>query len=142
MPMRSKSVFIYVLLLILLTPLCNAQKQTTKEDQVPFKTIHIFNLKPKYTADDAQVILEKFNALFVKLGYPECHYRLWESSEEEKQPRYLWESYWTNRAVYDIIHKNSEYRKLVRQEIIGLRRMFKDHLYYRYYEVPFSAALM
>jgi hypothetical protein len=141
MNIRNRVVSIFVLVLFLITPYCIAQESSAYQDQVPFKTIHIFNLRPKFSADDAKSVLEKFNRLFVKLGHPECHYKLWESSGEEKQPRYLWESFWTNRAVYDEIHKNSEYRKLVREEFLGLRRMFQDHTYYRYYELPFSAAL-
>ena len=89
-----------------------------------------------------QIILEKFNALFERLGHPECLYRLWEITEEKGQPRFLWESYWPNKAVYDEIHKHKEYRKLLREDFIGLRRMFKDHSYYRYNELPFSAAIM
>ena len=99
--------------------------------------MHFFNLKPKYTANDLQVILEKFNRLFVKLGHPECKYRLWESSDDKNNTRYLWESYWSSKSVYDEIHENAEYRKLIRGDFIGMRKMFKDHSYFRYNEVPF-----
>ena len=141
MTRQIKFIFIFVFLLITVTPCCFAQKQKIKEDQVPYKTMHIFNLKPKYTADDLQIILEKFNGLFVKLGHPECQYRLWESSEKKKQTRYLWESNWSSKSVYDKIHKNEEYRKLIREDFIGLRKMFQDHTYYKYHELPFNAAL-
>ena len=124
-------------LLITITPCCFAQKQNNKEDQVPYKTMHFFNLKPKYTADDLQIILEKFNELFVKLGHPDCQYRLWDSSDEKNQTRYLWESNWSSKSVYDEIHKNAEYRKLIREDFIGLRKMFQDHTYFQYYEHPF-----
>ena len=132
--------FIISFLLITVTPCSFAQKQGIKEDQVPYKTMHFFNLKPKYSADDLQIILEKFNELFVKLGHPECRYRLWDSADEKNQTRYLWESNWTNKSVYDEIHKNAEYRQLIRKDFIGLRKMFKDHTKFKYYELPFDAA--
>jgi len=139
--MTRQTKFIFIFLLIMVTPCCFAQKQNIKEDQVAYKTMHFFNLKPKYTADDLQNILEKFNELFVKLGHPECQYRLWDSSDEKNQTRYLWESSWSSKSVYDEIHKNAEYRKLIREDFIGLRKMFKDHTKYKYYELPFSTAL-
>ena len=132
--------FILSFLLITVTPGCFAQKQNIKEDQVEYKTMHFFNLKPKYTADDLQIILEKFNELFVKLGHPDCQYRLWDSSDEKNQTRYLWESNWSSKSVYDEIHKNSEYRKLIREDFIGLRKMFKDHTYYKFQEHLFNEA--
>jgi hypothetical protein len=135
-----KFIFIFVFILITFTPRCFAQKQDIQEDQVSFKTMHIFNLKPKYTADDLQIVLGKFNDLFIKLGHPECQYRLWENSEEKKQTRYLWESSWSSKSVYDEIHKNEEYRKLIRKDFIGLRKMFQDHTYFKYHELPFSDA--
>jgi hypothetical protein len=138
--MTTQVKFIFVFVLITLTPCCYAQKQDIKEDQVPYKTVHFFNLKPKYTADDLQIILEKFNRLFVNLGHPDCQYRLWENAEENEQTSYLWESNWSSKSVYDEIHKNSEYRKLIRKDFIGMRKMFKDHSYYKYYEQPFNAA--
>ena len=116
----------------MVTPCCFAQKEETKEDQFAFKTMHLFNLKPKYTIYELQIGLEKFNRLFVKLGHPDCRYRLWESSGEKKHARYLWESNWSSKSVYDEIHKNEEYRKLVRQDFIGLRKMFQDHTYYKF----------
>ena len=141
MTKQVKFIIIFVFMLITFTPGCFAQKQDIQEDQVAFKTMHVFNLKPKYTADDLQIVLEKFNELFIKLGHPECQYRLWENSEEKKQTRYLWESSWSSKSVYDEIHKNEEYRKLIRKDFIGLRKMFQDHTYYKYHELPFNAAL-
>jgi len=136
--MTHRIKFIFVITLIMVTPWCFAQKQGIQKDQVPYKTMHFFNLKPKYSADDLQIILDKFNRLFVKLGHPDCKYRLWKISEDKKHTRYLWESNWTNKIVYDEIHENKEYRKLIRVDFIGLRKMFKDHSYYKYHEIPFK----
>ena len=130
--------FIIIVILITLTPYCSAQEQAGINDQVAFKTIHLFNLKPNYTADEMQLILEKFNTLFVKLGHPECRYRVWKIAEGKDQPSYLWESNWTSRSVYNEIHENDEFRKLIREDLIGLRMKFKDHSYYRYDELPFQ----
>ena len=132
---------IFVFAQIMLTPCCFAQKKETKEDQLAFKTMHVFNLKAKYTADDLQLGLEKFNSLFVKLGHPDCYYKLWESSGEKKHESYLWESSWSSKSVYDEIHKNEEYKKLVRKDMLGLRKMFKDHTYYKFQEHLFNEAL-
>ena len=134
-------VLIFVFTLAMLTPCCLAQIKDSNEDQLAFKSMHIFNLKAKYSADELQIGLEKFNKLFVKLGHPECQYRLWESSEEKNQTSYLWESNWSSKSVYDEIHKNEEYRKLIREDFIGLRKMFQDHTYFQYHELPFSTAL-
>ena len=138
MTRQIKFISIFVLVLIAISPCCFAQKKDMKEDQVPFKTIHHFNLKPKYSADELQTILEKFNRLFVKLGHPDCKYRVWENTEDKKQTRYLWESNWTSKSVYDEIHKNEEYRKLIREDFIGLRKMFQDHTYFKFHELPFN----
>ena len=138
--MTSRIKFIFVFLAITFATCCFAQKQGIKEDQVAHKTMHFFDLKPKYSADDLQIILDKFNTLFVKLGHPDCRYRLWEITEDKKHTRYLWESNWTSKSVYDEIHQNSEYRKLIREDFIGMRKMFQDHSYYKYNELPFNTA--
>ncbi len=132
---------VLVFILIMVSPFCFAQKTDTKEDQLAIKTMHVFNLKPKYTADDLQIGLDKFNKLFVKLGHPDCYYKLWVSTGEKNHESYLWESSWSSKSVYDEIHKNEEYRKLVRKDMLGLRKMFKDHTYYRFQEHLFNAAL-
>lgn len=119
-------------------PSCFAAEQGVNEEQAAFKTIHYFNLKPKYSANDLHVILDKFNKLFVRLGHPDCYYRLWENTEENAQTRYLWESFWSSKSVYDEIHENAEYRKLIRGDFIGMRKMFKDHSYFRYTELILS----
>jgi hypothetical protein len=141
MTRQLKSILVLVFILIMVTPFCLAQKTDAKEDQLAFKTMHVFNLKPKYTADDLQIGLEKFNRLFVKLGHPDCYYKLWVSSGEKNHESYLWESSWSRKSVYIEIHKNEEYRKLVRKDLFGLRKMFKDHTYYKFQEHPFNAAL-
>ena len=138
---QLKFVLIFVFMFAMLTPCCFAQQNDSNEDQLAFKSMHIFNLKAKYSVDELQIGLEKFNKLFVKLGHPDCYYRLWESSGEKKHEGYLWESNWSSKSVYDEIHKNAEYRKLIRVDFIGLRKMFKDHTKYQYYELPFNAAL-
>ena len=135
MTRQLKFVLIFVFTLAMLTPCCFAQNKESNEDQLAFKTMHVFNLKPKYTADDLQIGLEKFNSLFVKLGHPDCYYKLWESSREKKHESYLWESSWSSKSVYDEIHKNEEYKKLVRKDMLGLRKMFKDHTYYKFQAV-------
>ena len=141
MTRQLKFIVSFVFILIMLTPCCFAQKNDTMEDQAAFKTMHVFNLKPKYTADELQIALEKFNSLFVKLGHPDCYYKLWESSGEKKHERYLWESNWSSKSVYDEIHENKEYRKLARGDFFGLRKMFQDHTYYKFHEHLFDAAL-
>ena len=135
--MTRQAKFIIILILMTVSPYCFAQDQDKIEDQVAFKTIHFFNLRPKYSENEMQIILEKFNSLFKKLGHPECRYRVWKITEDKNQPNYLWESNWTSKSVYDEIHENEEFRKLIREDFIGLRMMFKDHSYYRYYELPF-----
>ncbi len=134
MTTRLDSILILVFIFIMGSSSCFAQIKETNEDQLAFKTLHVFNLKPKYTADDLQIGLEKFNRLFVKLGHPDCYYKLWVSSGEKNHEGYLWESGWTSKKVYDEIHKNEEYRKLVRKDMLGLRKMFKDHTYYKFQE--------
>ena len=135
--MTRQAKFIIILILMTVTPYCFAQDRANIEDQVAFKTIHFFNLRPKYNENEMQVILERFNVLFNKLGHPDCRYRVWKITEGKDQPYYLWESNWTSKSVYDEIHENEEFRKLIREDFIGLRMMFKDHSYYRYYELPF-----
>ena len=135
--MTRQAKFIIILILMTVTPYCFAQDRANIEDQVAFKTIHFFNLRPKYNENEMQVILERFNVLFNKLGHPDCRYRVWKITEGKDQPYYLWESNWTSKSVYDEIHENEEFRKLIREDFIGLRMMFKEHSYYRYYELPF-----
>jgi len=136
---QLKFILISSFILIIVTSCCFAQTNDTKEDMLAFKSMHLFNLKPKYTIDELQIGLEKFNRLFVKLGHPDCRYRLWVSSGEKKHVRYLWESSWSSKSVYDEIHKNKEYRKLVRENMFALRKMFKDHTSYKFHEHPFDA---
>ncbi len=141
MTRHLKFILILVLILIMGTPFCFAQNTDTKENQLAIKTMHVFNLKAKYTADELQIGLEKFNRLFVELGHPDCYYKLWVSTGEKKHESYLWESSWTSKSVYDEIHKNEEYRKLIRKNMLGLRKMFQDHSYYKFQEHSFNAAL-
>jgi len=138
MTKQLKFILILVFVLIMVAPGCYAQTMDTQEDQLAFKTMHVFNLKPKYSADDLQIGLEKFNSLFVKLGHPDCYYKLWESSGEKKHEGYLWESTWSSKSVYDEIHEHAEYRKLVRKDMLGLRKMFQDHTYYKFQEHLFN----
>ena len=137
MTKHIKFIFTAAFILIMGTSFCFAQRKDIMEDQVPIKSMHFFNLKSKYSADDLQRILEKFNGLFIKLGHPECKYRLWKSSEKKNETLFLWESNWSSKSVYDEIHKNEEYRKLIRADLIGMRKMFQDHSSYKYHELPF-----
>ena len=140
MTARVYTILILGFILLMGSSTCFAQMKETNENQLAFKTLHVFNLKPKYTADDLQIGLDKFNRLFAKLGHPECYYKLWVSSGEKKHEGYLWESSWSSKSVYDEIHKNEEYRKLVRKDMLGLRKMFKDHTYYKFQEHLFNEA--
>ena len=140
--MKIKPTIISVFMLIAGFTLCFSQEQQNIEDHDAFKTLHVFNLKPEFSINDLQAILEKFNKLFVQLGHPESKYRLWEISEgKEKQFRYIWESNWNSKSVYDEIHENEEYRKLLKKEFIRLSRMFQDHTYNQYYELPFNETI-
>ena len=137
--MKIRSILIAALFLITGSSVCCAQDEDITEDKVAFKTVHIFNLKPEFTVNDLQKILDKFNRLFITLGHPESQYRLWViSKEKDNQAQYLWESNWSSLQVYEKIHKDDEYRKLLRQEFISLRKMFKDHSYHQYHELPIT----
>jgi len=140
MTTRLYTIWILGFLLVMISSTCIAQMKETNEDQLAFKTMHVFNLKPKYTADELQDGLDKFNKLFAELGHPDCYYKLWVSSGEKKHEGFLWESSWTSKKVYDEIHRNEEYRKLVRKNMLGLRKMFTDHTYYKFQEHLFNEA--
>lgn len=138
--MRLYTILILGFILLMVSSACFAQTNETNENQLAIKSMHIFNLKPKYTADDLQIGLDKFNRLFAELGHPECYYKLWVSSGEKKHEGYLWESNWSSKSVYDEIHNNEEYRKLVRKNMLGLRKMFTDHTNYKFQEHLFNEA--
>jgi hypothetical protein len=101
-----------------------------------FKTVHLFNVKGPAEEQELKGVLAEFNGLFVKLGFPQCRYRLWKVPQPvaEKQ-LYLWESDWADRKTYDDIHKNVEFLKLVKERFVQLEALLKDHGYTQYQEI-------
>ncbi len=139
--MKSLSIPISLFFLVIMFHDCPAQEGTKESDQVAFKTVHTFNLKPEFSVSDVQQIVDEFNAMFVQLGHPESQYKLWEVTEEkEGGVRYLWESDWSSKAVYDEIHMNAAFRRLLNEAFVELAKMFQDHSYNQYHEIPVTAA--
>ena len=139
--MKSKYIALSLSILVAIYLECPAQDPEIETDQAAFKTVHMFNLKPEFSVTDIQNILERFNAVFVKLGHPESQYRLWEITEENAGGvRYFWESNWLSKTVYDEIHMHAEFRKILSEAFVELAKMFQDHSYNQYYELPADAA--
>ena len=55
MTRQLKFVLIFVFTLVMITPCCLAQIKDSNEDRLAFKSMHIFNLKAKYSADELQI---------------------------------------------------------------------------------------
>ncbi len=139
--MKSKYIAISLFILVTIFYDSPAQDREAEADQAAFKTVHMFNLKPEFSVADLQIILERFNALFVQLDHPDSQYRLWEVSEEkEGGVRYFWESTWSSKSLYDEIHMNEAYRKLFNEAFVEIAKMFQDHTYTQYYEIPVNDA--
>jgi len=102
----------------------------------PFRTLHQFNLTTIGEETRLLAVLEEFNQLFAKLGYPEVRYRLWRVQEGGPgQLNYLYDSLWPDRATYDKVHQDSGYKALLEKHLPFLQQILKDEVYYKYVEL-------
>ncbi len=105
-----------------------------------FKTAHIFDLESAEVEGELVQIMSRFNALFDEIGYPECRYHLWQLEVEGELPRYLWESTWPSRAVYDEVHALDSFEHLLTEVFARVAVLLNNnHKYGQYREIPIGS---
>jgi hypothetical protein len=101
-----------------------------------FKTVHLLNFKSPDGEQKLLSILREFNDLFVKLGHPQIRYRVWKVAAEPRgRTRYLWESTWPSRALYQKVHNLPEYRTTFDRLSPQIAQLMSDHIYDQYLEL-------
>jgi hypothetical protein len=101
-----------------------------------FRTIHQFNLTTIQEESRLRAVLDEFNQLFSKLGFPEVRYRLWRAQESTPgQWTYIYDSIWPDRDTYDKVHQNSAYKTLIEKHLAFLQQVLKNEIYGKYIEL-------
>ena len=132
MRLKKKIVASVVLTLFMLAPVLNAGSS----GGAAFRTIHQFNLTTIREETRLLVVLDEFNQLFSKLGFPDVKYRLWRIQEGGLgQLTYLYDSIWPDRAAYDKVHQDSAYKTLLEKHLPFVQQVLKDEVYCKYVEL-------
>jgi len=101
-----------------------------------FRTIHQFNLTTIQEEKQLLSVLDEFNQLFSKLGFPEARYRMWRAQDAVPgQVTYIYDSIWPDRAAYDKVHQDSAYIKLLEKHLAFLQQALKNEIYGKYIEL-------
>ena len=101
-----------------------------------FKTVHLFNLKSPDGEQKLLAALREFNTLFTKHGQSQIRYRVWKVAAEPRgTTRYLWESTWPSRALYEKVHNIPEYKEAFARLSPEIGQLMSDHIYDQYVEV-------
>lgn len=98
-------------------------------------TMHLTTLPPDKEQEFLSV-LNEYNQLFSKLGYPNVRYRLWKvSGKQAGEYAHMWQSFWPSRAVYDKVHENEAYKKLAEKYRAFGEATVKAEVYNHYVEL-------
>ncbi len=100
------------------------------------RTVHLFS--PGSVHDERLLLslLQDLNATFARLGHSDVRYRLWKAEGAEGgKPELMYESTWPSREVYDKVHKEADYLKLLDKYRPFLQRVLKGEVYTTYVEV-------
>jgi hypothetical protein len=101
-----------------------------------FRTVHQFSLSSAEEEGRLLAVLDEFNRLFSKLGYPQVSYRLWRVQEGEADRfTHLYDSTWPDKSTYDKVHQDPAYKKLLEKHLPFLRQVLKDEAYSKYLEI-------
>jgi hypothetical protein len=122
--------------LVLLLAIVAADAQSPRTD-AEFKTVHLFNLRSAGDEEKLLALLRQFNDLFAKLGQPGIRYRVWKVAAAEARggTRYIWESTWPNRAIYEKIHNLPDYKSTFERLSPEIARLMSEHIYNQYVEL-------
>jgi len=114
--MKTRTYFIGLLVLSLITSFCISCTQKVKESENvvkienTLKSVSLFHDSIRIEPSELLSSLERINKAIDSIGYPDAGYKLWIiQSDSLKDFRFLVEGYWPNQALYDTIHKSELY---------------------------------
>jgi hypothetical protein len=95
-----------------------------------YRTIHTFSLKSAQEEKQLISTLGELNGVLAKLGFSKVRYRLWKiQGAAEGLSGYMYESTWPSLEVYDRVHKQAAYRKVLEKNLPFLREVLKNEIY-------------
>jgi hypothetical protein len=102
-----------------------------------YRTVHVFSPGSVHDEKLMLSLLQEFSATVARLGASEVSYRLWkaEGGTKGEKTELMYESTWPSREVYDRVHKEAEYVKLLQKYLPFLRRVLKGEVYTAYVEI-------
>lgn len=132
MAMRRSVIGLAILILFLAPSLLNAGPQADPA----FRTVHLFDLSSTQEETRLLAVLDEFNQLFSRLGYSEVRYRLWKIQEKgSDQFTYLYDSTWPDKATYDKVHQNSDYKTILEKHLPFFQKVLENEIYTKYVEL-------
>ena len=132
--MRGSRTLVFVGLLVVVAAAA-ARAQQTPAPTRGYKAVHLFNIAAQ---DETQFLvgLSQASEAIAKAGFPDVRYRVWKvQGQPQGAQEYIWESTWPDRATYDKVHSNAEFKKILDRVEPMMSKVLKDHVYNRYTEV-------
>lgn len=97
------------------------------------KALHVFNFKDGTGEQQYLSIINEFNQLYKRLGHPGIKYQVWKELEGRNGDyEYIQESTWPDKATYDKIHNDPEYKKLAEKYKDAWGKLGIEQVYNRY----------
>lgn len=95
-----------------------------------YRTVHTFSLPSAQDEAKLLSVLEEFNQVIARLGAREARYRLWKiQGAEAGLSGYMYESTWPSLEVYDRVHGEAAYKKVLEKNLPFLREILKNEIY-------------
>ncbi len=95
-----------------------------------FRTVHLFSLSSAQEEGRLIAVLDEFNRLFSRLGYPQVSYRLWKVREGgTEQFSHLYDSTWPDRSAYEKVHQDPAYKELLEKHLPFLQQILGEETY-------------
>jgi hypothetical protein len=75
-------------------------------------------------------VLQEFNQVLARLGFKGVRYRLWKiQGAAAGLSGYMYESTWPSLEIYDRVHKEAAYTKVLEKHLPFLREVLKNEIY-------------
>lgn len=95
-----------------------------------FRTVHTFSLCSAQEEGRLLSVLQEFNHVLARLGFTGVRYRQWKiQGAAAGLSGYMYESTWPSLEVYDRVHREAAYTKVLEKNLPFLREVLKNEIY-------------
>ncbi len=95
--------------------------------------VHLFNLPSAEAEEQLVGILDDLNGAISKAGHSETRYGVWKvTGEQTGDYAYAFGSAWADRAAYDAVHDDQDYKALREQHQEAYDNLIPDEIYNKY----------